>query len=452
MVAVYTLAALVLGVAGGVVFTLQLRTGLQDSLDAALDARAAPLVDALRQPSGALPNPAEGGADHAVGRGATLETITVVYRPDGTVASSSPRGLGPIVLSAGQLAAARVATLRLTRAVGGGEVRLLATGVPRPDGGWVVVVGTDERTAEEAIEQVDRGLLIAGSVLLAAVAAGTWLLSGAALRPVERLRAEAEDLGAHDAAGRLSEPTTNDEIAALARTFNALLGRLHRSLARQRDLVADAGHELRTPLAVLRTELELADRPHRSKAELVEAVTHARGEVDRLSQLADDLLFLARADGAALLVDRRVTDLTALLTDAVRAARVNARARLAVQAPPGLVAEVDAVAMRRAVDNLLSNAVAATPPGGSVVVSAHAAGADVEVSVADTGPGFPPDFLPEAFERFRRAEPSRSATSGGAGLGLAIVAEIAAAHEGTVTATNQPGGGALVRIRVPARA
>jgi signal transduction histidine kinase len=448
LVAVYTLAALVLGLVGGVVFTIQLRAGLRASLDAALDARAEPLVDALREPgTPELPDAPE--TDPPRGSEPRLETITVVYRPDGTVASAAPPSVRASALSPSEVAAARTAPLRLTRMLGGEEVRLLATPVGRSDGQWVVAVGTDQGTAKEAADQVDRGLLIAGPILLVAVAAGAWLLSGAALRPVERLRADAEDLGAHNAAGRLTVPATEDEIAALARTLNALLDRLHRSLARQRDLVADAGHELRTPLAVLRTELELADRPHRSREELADAVSHARGEVDRLSRLADDLLFLARADGGAPLVDRRPTDLTALLGDAARAARAAARVSLDVTAPDALVATVDAAAVRRAVDNLLANALAATPPGGSVTLRAERSDSDVVVSVEDTGPGFPPEFLPVAFERFRRAEPSRSAAYGGAGLGLAIVAEIAAAHGGTVSNANRPDGGARVAIRLP---
>ena len=482
LVAVYTVAALAVGLAGGAVFTLQLRAGLQDSLDAALDTRAAPLGEALRAPgtpdlpdtppadtppadppAADPPAPGRSAADggirtRAATRRATLETITAVLRPDGTVASASPRTLGSAVLSVAAPTAVRTGPLRLTRTVDGAELRLLATPVSRSDGRWVVLVGTDVGTAEEAIEQVDRGLLVAGSLLLGAVAVGAWLLSGAALRPVERLRADAEELSAHDTAGRLREPATGDELAALARTFNALLERLHRSLARQRDLVADAGHELRTPLAVLRTELELADRPRRSRAELADAVAHARGEVDRLSRLADDLLFLARADGTALLVDRRTTDLTGLLTQAAGASRRAADdrgLRLALTVPAALPATVDAMAIRRAVDNLLSNAFAATPSGGSVTLSGAQSPPrpdgrpELVVSVTDTGRGFPPEFLPAAFERFRRAEPSRSAAAGGAGLGLAIVAEIAAAHGGTVTATNLAGGGARVTIRLP---
>jgi signal transduction histidine kinase len=380
-----------------------------------------------------------------------VESLTVVYGPDGRVVDAQPLRLPGSPLRSDELAAARSGPVRLTSTVGGRQLRMLAAPVVRADGTWVILVGTDEGTAKEAVDQVDRGMLVGGGVLLVLVAAGAWLLSGAALRPVERLRRDAAELGVHDPAGRLSEPGTEDELAWLARTFNALLDRLHRSLARQRALVADAGHELRTPLAVLRTELELADRPARTRGELAEAVGHARAEVERLSRLADDLLFLARADGGALLTQRRPTELAAVLQEAARGSRaVAGEVDLVVDVPEGLVADVDAQALRRALDNLLSNALRATGPRGQVRLRAAAGDGGVLVAVEDSGPGFPPGFLPHAFERFRVAEASRSAGGGGAGLGLAIVAEIAAAHGGTAAARNLPDGGAQVVLCLPA--
>jgi two-component system OmpR family sensor kinase len=453
LVAVYTVVALLLGLAAAALFTVQLRAGLRTSLDVALDARMAPLVVALAQPGTPdLPDtpPTVARAPEPAG---SVEALTVVYDPAGRVADAQPLTLPGALLTPAELAAARSGPLRLTRPLAGTEVRLLATPVARADGTWVVVVGTDEGTAHEAVDQADRLLGFGGLAVLALAVAGAWLLSGAALRPVERLRRDAAELGAHDPAGRLREPGTGDELTALARTFNALLDRLHRSLARQRDLVADAGHELRTPLAVLRTELELADRPHRSRAELAEAVAHARTEVERLSRLAEDLLFLARADGGAPLLERRRIDVAALLEEAARGSRAAAGpVELAVRAPAGLVAEVDAAALRRALDNLLANAIRAVgdAPAGRVSLAAAVDAGRLAIEVTDTGPGFPPEFLPHAFERFRVAAASRSAAGGGTGLGLAIVAEIAAAHGGTATADNPAGGGARVRLDLPA--
>ncbi len=284
-------------------------------------------------------------------------------------------------------------------------------------------------------------------MLVLLVAAGAWGLAGAALRPVERMR---RDAAAHGGTGgeRLAVPPTGDELARLAVTLNELLGRLGSSLARQQDLVADAGHELRTPLAVLRTELELASRPGRSQEELAEAVEHAAHEVNRLSQLAEDLLFLARADGSGPLVRPLPTDLAGVLHSAIRSARAHADlvgVTLSVDVAPELTAVIDAGAVRRAIDNLLANAVeyAAGGPGQPQVRLSAAYGNDLHtlrITVEDTGPGFPADFLPHAFDRFRRADPARTHHYGqrGAGLGLAVVREIAEAHGGRAEASNLP--------------
>jgi hypothetical protein len=216
---------------------------------------------------------------------------------------------------------------------------------------------------------------------------------------------------------------------------------------------------LRTPLAVLRTELELASRPGRSHAELADAVEHAALEVDRLSQLAEDLLFLARADSSGPLVRPQPTDLGSVLGAAVRSARAAAdTSGVTVQSDfaPELVAVLDSAAMRRAVDNLLANAIEYAPNGAGnaqVRLSASLAADQrtLTISVEDTGPGFPPEFLPHAFDRFRRADPARSHSHGqrGAGLGLAVVREIAEAHGGSAEAGNSPAGGGRVSLRIP---
>src|SRR4051794_31145872 len=253
--------------------------------------------------------------------------------------------------------------------IGETKYRVVSIPVERPDGRWLAVAGASKASNDEAVRDVARGLLVAVPVLILLVAAGTWLLARAALRPVERMRRDAVALSAQPGEGRLRVPETGDELAALAKTLNELLERLRRSLARQRSLVSDAGHELRTPLAVLRTELELADRPGRSREELAEAVGHAAVEADRLSQLADDLLFLARADEGEPLVRPQPTDVAALLTSAARTFRSRADELgvvLTVDVPDELPALADPAALRRAIDNVLSNALEHTRTGGGV--------------------------------------------------------------------------------------
>ncbi|MGI9004719.1 MAG: sensor histidine kinase [Streptosporangiaceae bacterium] len=226
-------------------------------------------------------------------------------------------------------------------------------------------------------------------------------------------------------------------------------------LARQRGFVADASHELRTPLAVLGAELELAGRPGRSRSELASAVANAEDEVARLTRLTNDLLLLARSDEGRLPVRPAPADVGLLLvSSAERAAARAAEAgvRCAVDAPAGLVADLDEDRIRQAVDNLVDNALRFAPPGSVVRAAAHAAGdngGDLVIEVTDTGPGFPEEFLPHAFERFRRPDRGRARSDGGAGLGLAIVAAIAAAHGGAASASNSADGGAVVSIRLP---
>jgi len=332
---------------------------------------------------------------------------------------------------------------------------VLATTVPAESGARVlVVVATGTDVSDAAVERAGSALLLGGppAVLLAGI--GAWLLAGAALRPVERMRRQTAEISEKDLDRRLAVPSTRDEIAALGTTMNALLARLQDALERERGFVADAGHELRTPLAILRTELELAARPGRSRDDLVAAVAAAGQETDRLIRLAEDLLLLARADNHQPIVRAGPVVLADLLAAAARGAAARCEPRGvtveldAAGIPP--VVEADADRLRQAVDNLLDNATRHAPPGSTVAVRvSRPRAAAVAVEVADRGPGFPPAFLPHAFERFHRAEAARSRDGGGTGLGLSIVRAIAEAHGGTATAANRPDGGAVVTVELP---
>ncbi len=296
------------------------------------------------------------------------------------------------------------------------------------------------------------GLLIGGAAFLILAGFGAYWLARAALAPVERMRREAAALSGTDTESTLQVPRTHDEIAALAVTMNDLLVRLRGALARQRSFAADASHELRTPFAVLAGELELASRPGRSKEELAATVAIAGEEVTRLARITDDLLLLARGDEGKLVIKPEPADIGALLAQS--AERAGSRAGTAgvacrVDAPAGLVATVDPGRIRQAVDNLVDNALRFAPRGTDVVLSAGRTGAALVIEVRDCGPGFPPDFLPYAFERFRRPDRDRARSEGGAGLGLAIVRAIALAHGGQVSARNLPDGGAVVRLEIP---
>ena len=306
--------------------------------------------------------------------------------------------------------------------------------------------------SRRTLGDVTDGLLIGGAAFLILAGTGAYWLARSALVPVERMRREAAALSGTDTGATLQVPRTHDEIAALAVTMNDLLVRVRGALARQRAFAADASHELRTPFAVLAGELELASRPGRSKAELAAAVTSASEEVTRLARITDDLLLLARGDEGKLAVRPEPADIGALLTQS--AERAGARAAAAgvscrVDAPAGLVVSVDPGRIRQAVDNLVDNALRFAPRGTDITLAASQAGVPLVIEVGDCGPGFPADFLPHAFERFRRPDRDRARSEGGAGLGLAIVAAIALAHGGRATARNRPEGGAVVRLEIP---
>jgi two-component system OmpR family sensor kinase len=460
----FTLTAIVVALGGSLLFVHVLHAGLASNLDNTIVGRAQTISGALDGSAVLLPDPLLGNSTRGIAE-ATADTFAVVRRPSGEIVTATGAPAPRIDLPAAFRSIRGGELVKTTLEVGGERYRVAALGVHRSDGVWLALSGASRRSSDETIHDLSNALWVAGPVLVLLVAVGSWVLAGSALRPVERMRRDAA-AAAGTGRERLAVPNTEDELARLAVTLNELLERLGASLGRQQDLVADAGHELRTPLAILRTELELASRPGRSHAELADAVEHAAIEVDRLSQLAEDLLFLARADGQGALVRPQATDVSGVLTASARSARAAADTSgvdLHVEVEPTLTATLDPGAVRRAIDNMLSNAIEYAPMGGTpagrgacvwLTCALSADGRRLIISVTDTGPGFPEDFLPHAFDRFRRADPARSHSQGqrGAGLGLAVVREIAEAHGGSAEAVNLIVGGARVSVTLPREA
>lgn len=447
LVVTYTLAATGLFGVWAVVAVQALNNNLHSTLDTTLAARATPFLQALNEPE----SPDLPAAAAEPGTGRVTDGLAVVLAPDGSVRYSDPSAAAAGVRAVLPIVDVETPAL-LDRDVNGQALRLRVDTVARKDGVWHVVVGVGRETTDEASDRIEAVLAVALPALLVLIAGGTWFLAASALRPVERMRAEAAALGSSDVEARLTEPATGDELHALAVTFNDLLDRLHHSLAQQREFVADAGHELRTPLAIVVAELELADRPHRTPAELREAIATTRSEVERLRNLAEDLLLLATEERLVPDLSDRV-DLREVVAAAVTGRQgiadrqgVHLRAVL----PTGCPVQGESPALRRVVDNLLSNALDHTPPGGAVSVALRpAAAGSVCLEISDTGPGFPPEFLPHAFDRFRRAQTARTSSTS-TGLGLAIVAVVVRAHGGTVAASNRmPGPGAVVTVTLP---
>jgi signal transduction histidine kinase len=302
--------------------------------------------------------------------------------------------------------------------------RLLATPVPR----GVLIVGATRQNNVETLASFRDELLIAGPVALLLASLAGYFLAGLSLRQVESMRRRAAAISAETQGERLPVPQTRDEVERLGSTLNEMLGRLEAGLQRERDFVADAGHELRTPLALLRTELELALRQGQSEDELREALRASVEEVDRLAQLADDLLLIARYDRGRLPLRVENVEAGSLLDSVVSRFqwRADEAARpLAREAPSHLMVRGDRLRLEQALGNLVDNAL--RYGRGRVTLEAAQRDGAIELAVEDQGEGFEDGFAERAFERFSRAQHEGA----GAGLGLAIVRVIAEAHGGS---------------------
>jgi len=297
-------------------------------------------------------------------------------------------------------------------------------------------------------------LLLAGLAVAMAVVAwiGSRWLARQALLPVEILSATAERISVPSLTTRVTLNAPYEEFERLARLFNAMLERLHRAFEGQRRFIADAAHEIKTPLAVLKGTIEVALHKSRSADDYREVLVTSWGQVERLNALTRSLLTLAEFAGdrppitpaplaLAPLLQGLITQLTVLAEDR--------RVRLTLDAQPVPLVMGDDGRLTQLLVNLLDNALAHTPPGGAVTVQLRLVNGQVVMAVADTGPGIAPEHRPHLFERFYRGDSARARESGGAGLGLAIVKEIAEAHGGTVHVDSAVGTGSVFTVTLP---
>ena len=331
----------------------------------------------------------------------------------------------------------------------GGDAYLVA--VEEADDHLVVVAGRSTSDVSETLATVAGLLAVAVPLVALLVAATTWLVVGRALAPVERMRRQVADVSATTLGRRLDEPRVDDEVGRLARTMNGMLDRLEDAQVAQRRFVSDASHELKSPLAALRQYAEVALRhPERvGRAELAEVVLAEGGRLERLVQ---GMLVLARADEGALRLDVREVDLDDLLLAESR--RLRDTGRVAVDATGVAAARMhgDAGLLAQLVRNLVDNAARHARSRVALGVSMADAGGTAVLTVCDDGPGIPPAERERVFERFVRLDDARARDTGGSGLGLAIVREIATAHGGRVRIEDAAGGGACVRVELPADA
>jgi signal transduction histidine kinase len=418
--------AIVLAATGGFIYW-RVSSALNEAVNESLDNR---LVDARELARGANPMPLR-----------TEEEGFTEITPDGEGTIFSP----------GELREARAPSLEVPRGRVSdvdGPLRIRAETIDTPHGRRQIVVGTSLGDRNDALRQLLAQFVIVGPIALLLSSALGYLLAGAALRPVEAMRAEAAAISGEDPGLRLHPGKARDEITRLGETLNAMLARLERAIQRERSFVADASHELRTPLALMKAELDLALRKPRPTPELEEALRSAAAETDRMVRLAEDLLVLAQADDGRLPIRRdelHAADLLETVREAFQTRAEGSGRKVQAQPADGVALTGDRLRLEQALGNLVDNAL--RHGSGDVSLSAVERNSRVELHVVDDGQGFPPEFLPRAFERFGRADNAR--TSGGAGLGLALAAAIAEAHRGSAHAANRDGGGADVWLSLP---
>ena len=413
----------------GAVVWVQYAGSLRRSLDEVLQAQA----DATREIVES--HPTETPDVGSLERGLFL----VVFGPNGTVSYSSPNAPAltrPILGSS---------TLRV------GSVVRDALYAVDGTGGRLVVAGSTVADIDRNLDSLLRTLLLVGAAGVVILLLGGWWLAGRALAPVAELTRTADAIGASDLDRRLAEPTRQDELGALARTLNRMLARVEEAVQRQRAFVNGASHDLRTPLASLRTELELAMAGPTDEAGLRSAVQGALVDAVRLSELANGLLRLAAAEPEGRPMETQPTALRPLIADSVGLIDREALAReVRIEtAGPDVDVCVDRARLEQALVNLLSNAVRFAPTGSAVTLEASVGPDDgpvLRVAVADRGPGVAADVRGSLFEPFAR---SRTTRPGGSGLGLATAAAAVHAHGGAIGYEDRPGGGATFWFWVP---
>jgi heavy metal sensor kinase len=333
---------------------------------------------------------------------------------------------------------ARVAAgqpLLLSSTLGRGSRFRVAAG-PVVHGGQrqVVVAALSLAPVDRSVHRVLILLLLALPVALLATAAGGWWLARRAMQPIDRMISSAEAIGPTELRQRLAVPATGDEVAHLATTLNTMLDRIQTGVVQQQRLVADTSHELRTPLAVMRTNIDVSLRTDALSPAARDVLESNREEVDRMIATVENLLTLARSDEGALRLDRERVDLRELAAKTVRQLGPIAQRHGVTLALDGSAATVhaDRGHLAHALHNLLDNAIKFSSAGGHVTVRAWSTQREAGVTITDEGPGVPDELRERVFDRFFRADPSRTRTTGGSGLGLAIARELVVAHGGRI--------------------
>jgi heavy metal sensor kinase len=329
----------------------------------------------------------------------------------------------------------------------------------------VVQVAESYRHLQEVQNQLLLLLAVGIPLTLLASGAGGWFLASSALDPIDRITRTARRISARDLHQRLDLSLPNDEVGRLAATFDEMLDRLEESFEQQKRFIADASHELKTPLTVLKGDVDVALSRPRSPKYYQDTLERVNNTTDRLTALVQELLLLSRADSNRMLLKPEIFNLTNLLTNEVATLMpraIDKQIALHLDTPDTLLIEADRAKLSRLLTNLIENAIKYCRPNDSITVSAAQQDEQICVTIADTGPGIHPDHLPHLFDRFYRVNKARSraiaddAAAGtddisgsGAGLGLSIVQWLAQTHRGRVEVESRLKHGTTFTVWLP---
>jgi two-component system, OmpR family, sensor kinase len=317
---------------------------------------------------------------------------------------------------------------------------------------YIVQVGTSLESVEQTLNRLLLVLLVTMPLALAVSLAGGWFLAGRALRPVDAITLAAQRIAGGDLTQRLNVPSSADEIGRLAATFNNMIARLDTSFRQIRQFTSDASHELRTPLTVMKGETELALRRPREASDYTVVLESNLEEIDRMTRIVDELLFLSRADMGEVKMEHLPVQLQELLEDIHRQASLLGQER-EIQVVPGKMTPAvvlgDELRLRELFLNLVDNAVKYSRPGGKVEIALTTESGHAEVSITDEGIGISREDQTKIFDRFYRTDEARTHTKKGTGLGLSICAWIVESHHGRIEVQSEVGHGSTFTVRLP---
>jgi two-component system OmpR family sensor kinase len=379
-----------------------------------------------------------------------------IFSPRGqtTIQSPNVRPLNiPLSRAALDTALAGHALFESPRLQNGHPFRVLTVPIMYQDRlAYILQVGTSLREVKESLHRLLFTLLLAGPLAVAIALGGGWFLASRALRPVESMTQAAQRIAAGDLGQRLTASHSSDEIGRLAATFNDMIARLETSFREIQRFSADASHELRTPLTVMKGETELALRRPRSPEDYRQVLESNLEEIDRMTRIVDDLLFLSRADLGEIPMERGPVRLDALLEDVQRQAAIlgqEQNVELVITAVEPATVIGDELRLRELVLNLVQNGVRYSHPGGKVELALTKDGETARITVSDQGIGITPQAQGRIFDRFYRSDEARAHSPKGTGLGLAISKWIAEAHHGRITVESTPGQGTRFTVILP---